>query len=82
MLLQNGTLEQEQEVPNGYYSISFYYQKLNQLCNASVVINDVEYPLESMEVKQFYTGEKDNETGEFYQKDEYETILKKWSFAR
>lgn len=65
MLLQNGTLEQEQEVPNGDYSISFYYQKLNQLCNASVVINDVEYPLESMEVKQFYTGEKDNETGEY-----------------
>lgn len=65
MLLQNGTLEQEQEVPNGDYSISFYYQKLNQLCNASVVINDVEYPLESVEVKQFYTGEKDNETGEY-----------------
>lgn len=65
MLLQNGTLEQEQEVPNGDYSISFYYQKLNQLCNASVVINDAEYPLESVEVKQFYTGEKDNETGEY-----------------
>lgn len=65
MLLQNNTLSQEQEVSNGNYSVSFYYKKLNQLCNASVVINDVEYLLDSLETKQFYTGEKDFETGEY-----------------
>ena len=65
MLLQNGSLIQEQEVSNGNYSISFYYQKLNELANASVVINDVEYPLDSLSIKQFYTGEKDNETNEY-----------------
>lgn len=65
MLLQNGSLIQEQEVSNGNYSISFYYQKLNELATASVVINDVEYPLDSLSVKQFYTGEKDSETNEY-----------------
>ena len=65
MMLQNGTLSQEQEVPNGNYSISFYYKKLIELANASVIINDIEYELDSLNVKQFYTGEKDNTTGEY-----------------
>lgn len=65
MLLQNGTLSQEQEVPNGNYSISFYYKKLIELANASVIINDIEYELDSLEVKQFYTGEQDSETKEY-----------------
>lgn len=65
MLLQNGTLSQEQEVPNGNYSISFYYKKLIELANASVIINDIEYELDSLDVKQFYTGEQDSETKEY-----------------
>ena len=65
MLLQDGILSQEQEVPNGNYSISFYYKKTNPLATASVIINDVEYPLDSTEDKLFYTGEQDSETGEY-----------------
>jgi hypothetical protein len=61
MLLQKGSLIQEQEVPNGDYSVSFYYQKLNPLATSSVIINGVEYPLDSTTVKQFYTGEMDNQ---------------------
>ena len=65
MLLQKGSLSQEQDVTNGNYSVSFYYQKLNQFANASVVINDKEYSLDSMDVKQFYTGEQNSETGKY-----------------
>lgn len=65
ILLQNGSFIQEPVVPNGNYSISFYYKKLIELANASVVINDKEYSLDSLEVKQFYTGEQDSETSEY-----------------
>lgn len=65
IIVQAGSFIQEQEVPNGSYSISFYYQKLKQFANTSVIINDIEYPLNSMEVKQFYTGEQNSETGEY-----------------
>lgn len=65
LLLQIGKLSQEQEVGNGNYSISFYYRKLKMFANASVIINDVEYPLDSMEEKYFYTGEQDTKTGEY-----------------
>ena len=65
IIVQAGSFIQEQEVPNGSYSISFYYQKLKQFATSSVVINDIEYPLNSMEVKQFYTGEQNSETGEY-----------------
>lgn len=65
ILLQNGSLSQEQEVPNGNYSISFWYKKLISQSVASVVINDKEYQLNSTDYKQFYTGEKDNETNEY-----------------
>lgn len=60
ILLKNGTFSQEQPVPNGNYSISFYYQLVNPLATAKVKINDVEYPLNSTSVKQFYTGEQDS----------------------
>lgn len=65
MLLQKGSLIQEQDVSNGNYSISFYYKKLIELSNASVIINDIEYQLDSLILKQFYTGEKNNETNEY-----------------
>lgn len=65
ILLQNGSFSQEPVVPNGNYSVSFYYKKLIELANASVVINDIEYPLDSLSVKQFYTGEQDSETSEY-----------------
>lgn len=64
IILQNGIFSQEQNVPNGFYSVSFYYKKLNVFARASVKINDVEYPLESMEYEQFYSGKKD-ENGEY-----------------
>lgn len=64
LLLKKGTLKQEQEVPNGNYSISFYYKKLIEQANVSVLINDIEYSLDSLETKQFYTGETDVESGE------------------
>ena len=59
ILMQKGSFIQEQPVPNGNYSISFNYQLLNPLATAKVKINDVEYNLDSLSVKQFYTGEQD-----------------------
>lgn len=61
MLLQAGKLKQEQEVPNGNYSVSFYYKKLIELATASVTINENTYNLDSLETKQFYTGETDSD---------------------
>lgn len=65
MLLQNGEFSQEQMVNNGRYCISFKYQKLNPLAQASVIINDIEYPLDSEILTEFYTGKVDNETKVF-----------------
>lgn len=65
ILVQKGSFIQEQEVPNGNYTISFYYEKLKLFATTSVIINDVEYPLESMETKLFYTGEKDTTNDEY-----------------
>ena len=66
ILLQNGTVFQEQDVPNGNYSLSFYYKKLVPNCTASVIINDTEYIFDTNEdFKMFYTGEQDSETGEY-----------------
>ena len=45
MYLQNGTLSQRQEVPNDTYTISFQYNRLNALSEASVSINGTEYEL-------------------------------------
>lgn len=59
IILKNGSFSQEQTVPNGEYSINFYYQLLNQFATASVKINDVEYSLDSTSLKHFYTGEQD-----------------------
>ena len=53
MLLQNGTLYQEQIVPNRYYTISFKYKKLLELGTAKCIINDIEYPLTEMTEKEF-----------------------------
>lgn len=65
MLLQSGTLIQDQEVSNGKYSISFYYQKLISLATATVTINDNTYNLDSETLTQFYTGKMDSETGAY-----------------
>ena len=59
IILKNGSFSQKQTVPNGEYSINFYYQLLNQFATASVKINDVEYSLDSTSLKHFYTGEQD-----------------------
>ena len=64
-MLQNGSFKQEQEVPNGYYTISFFYKKLTSSANASVKINGKTYTLNSTELKQFYTGEKNTSTGDY-----------------
>ena len=45
MYLQNGALSQRQEVPNDTYTISFQYNRLNALSEASVSINGTEYEL-------------------------------------
>ena len=46
MLLQNGKCTQTVgDLPNGAYTISFGYNKLNELSNASVVINSTQYIL-------------------------------------
>lgn len=65
LLIQNGNLYQEQNVPNGEYSVSFKYQKLKRFATASVIINDMEYSLDSLSVKSFYTGEIDTTTGDY-----------------
>ena len=66
ILLGKGSFIQDDiVVPNGNYSISFYYRKLITSAIASVVINGKEYPLDSLETKQFYTGEQDSGTGEY-----------------
>ena len=65
IVIQKGSFIQEQEVPDGIYSICFKYKKLIQLAKTKVKINDFEYDLSSLEDKEFYTGEKDNETGEY-----------------
>lgn len=59
LLLQNETLYQEQNVPNGNYTISFKYKKLIELANVSVVINDVTYPLTETTDTEFITGQGD-----------------------
>lgn len=46
MYLQNGLLSQRQEVPNDIYTISFQYNRLNALANATVTINDSVYTLD------------------------------------
>ena len=56
MSLQSGTLEQEQEVKNDIYNVSFKYIKNILLANVKVIINDVEYILDSTsaeEIKEF-----------------------------
>ena len=45
MYLQEGTLSQRQEVPNDIYTVSFQYNRLNNLATATVTINDIEYEL-------------------------------------
>lgn len=47
LLLQNNTLEQQEEVPNGKYSIAFKYKKLIAVSNIKAIINGTEYSLES-----------------------------------
>ena len=53
LLLQNTTLIQEQDVPNGNYTISFKYKKLIQASQVKCVINDVEYILTATEDTEF-----------------------------
>ena len=43
MLGKGSFIHDDIEVPNGNYSISFYYRKLISNAIASVVINDKEY---------------------------------------
>lgn len=65
IVIQKGSFVQEQEVPNGIYSICFKYKKLIELAKTKVKINDFEYDLASLQDKEFYTGEKDSETGDY-----------------
>lgn len=53
LLLQSGSLIQEQTVPNGKYTISFKYKKAIQLSNIKVKINDVITELTGIEETEF-----------------------------
>ena len=64
MLLQKGTLYQEQIVPNGNYTVSFKYKKLIPLSTIYVKINDVQYELTEDKETEFVTGTVD-ENGEY-----------------
>lgn len=46
MYLQNGTLSQRQEISNDIYTVSFQYNRLNNLATANVLINGFEYELD------------------------------------
>ena len=59
IILQKGTFAQSQNVPNGYYTVSFIYRKLNPHATTKVRLNGVEYNLNSEITTEFYTGEKD-----------------------
>lgn len=59
MLLKKGTLEQEQAVSNGNYTVSFKYKKLIQLATCKVIVNDNEYELTQMTDTEWQTGSKD-----------------------
>ena len=59
IILQKGTFAQYQNVPNGYYTVSFIYRKLNPHATTKVRLNGVEYNLNSEITTEFYTGEKD-----------------------
>lgn len=61
MLLKNGSLEQSQLVANDKYTISFEYERKNELAHASVIINDIE---EELGEKGTYTRTIDLQSGE------------------
>lgn len=64
ILLQEGIFEQDEEVGNGTYTVSFTYKKLIELANVKVLINETEYELTELEKTNFYTGQK-NSDGEY-----------------
>ena len=64
ILLQEGIFEQDEEVGNGTYTVSFTYKKLIELANTKVIINETEYELTELERTDFYTGQK-NSDGEY-----------------
>lgn len=64
IVLQKGSFEQDAEVPNGSYTVSFYYKKLIELADTKVIINDIEYELTETKNTEFYTGKKNND-GEY-----------------
>lgn len=59
MMLKKGTLEQEQVVSNGNYTVSFKYKKLIQLATCKVIVNDNEYELTQMTDTEWQTDSKD-----------------------
>lgn len=59
LLLQKGTVSQNQIVADGNYTVSFKYKKLIPAANCRVIINNNEYNLDSLTDKEFVTGFKD-----------------------
>lgn len=64
MLIQKGTLTQNEKVPNGKYTVSFKYKKLIELADCKVKINDITYDLTEITDTEFVTGETNNK-GEY-----------------
>lgn len=55
--LKATTLYQQQNVPNGNYTVSFKYKKLLPLSSVSVIINGVTYTLGNTPDTEFVTGQ-------------------------
>ena len=55
--LKNTTLYQEQNVPNGNYTVSFKYKKLINAAVCSVIINGDTYSLNQTDDTEFITGQ-------------------------
>lgn len=64
ILLQNGTLKQQQVVANTEVTLSFTYRKTNDLATCYVKINGKQYELTSTNYTLFQTGVK-NVNGEY-----------------
>ena len=63
IIIQEGIFEQDEEVSNGSYTVSFTYKKLIELANTKIIINNAEYELTELEKANFYTGQKNSEGG-------------------
>ena len=53
IMLNNGVIEQQIQLPNAIHTISFNYKKILSTMNVSFYINETEYTLDSLEFVEF-----------------------------